>query len=292
MTLLDRIKGFIEDPPPAYIFELSQEGVAWSSGGNRGFQPLPEGILRVNPLGDNVLDSEALTNEIRRIAPQEPGKIKRRPCALILPDYSARLTVLDFDSLPSDLKEQASLIRFRVKKSLPFDVDTAALSFQAQPTDDGKQEAIVAAVSHEILSRYEAAFRAAGFHPGYVTISALASVELLGSPDAITVAARLNQRVLTILVLSKKNVSLARCVELAAPTIEETSDVLIPTLSYVEDKFGTIVSSIRCCGFEALGDNWKQDLNLTVEPFQSSLGMPTGQNAGLLGYLQSMGATA
>ncbi len=51
---------------------------------------------------------------------------KRRDVALILPDFSARISVLDFDQFPTDPKEQASLIRFRLKRSVPFDVESAA----------------------------------------------------------------------------------------------------------------------------------------------------------------------
>lgn len=286
MTLTERVRALIEDPPPAHAFEISPNGIAWAIGEHRGFQPLPEGILRVNPLGDNVLDLEALSSEIRRIAPAEPGKPKRRPCSLILPDYCARLTVLDFDSLPGDPKEQASLVRFRVKKSLPFDVDTAALNFHAQKDPDGRHEVVVAAISHEILSRYEAAFRAAGFHPGYVTISALTSLDLIESTADLTVVARLNQRVLTIMVAEKGNLRLIRCVELAEPTLEQASDVLFPTLAYVEDEFGVQVTSLVCCGFEDFEDNWRQALNLEAVTIHSPLGTPTGQNAGLLGYLK------
>lgn len=287
MSWLDQVKAFIEDPPPAHIFEVSADGIAWSIHGNRGFRSLPPDILRINPLTDNVLDQDALIQEIRAIAPAEPGKIKRRPCALILPDFCARLTVLDFDSLPSDTKEQASLIRFRIKKSLPFDIDTAALSFQAQTGSTGRHEVVVAAISHEILSRYESSFRAGGFQPGYVTVSSLASINLIETSDNCQVAARLNQRVLTLLVLSKSNVSLARCVELTETTVAEVSEVLFPTLAYVEDQFGATVSAIHCCGFEALGDSWQQEMNLETQPFHSQLGTPNGQNAGLLGYLQS-----
>ena len=40
---------------------------------------------------------------------------KRNDVALILPDYCTRIAVLDFDSFPSDAKEQLALIRFRLE---------------------------------------------------------------------------------------------------------------------------------------------------------------------------------
>ncbi len=64
-----------------------------------------------------------------------PGQAARKgkDVALILPDFCARIAVLDFDGFPADAKEQAALVRFRLKRSVPFDVETAALSYFAQP---------------------------------------------------------------------------------------------------------------------------------------------------------------
>src|SRR5215467_8478429 len=86
---------------------------------------------------------------------------ERKDVALILPDYSARIAVLDFDNFPKEPKEQAALIRFRLKRSVPFDVETAAMSYHAQPSVGGKLDAVVVMTPLEILSRYEAPFRAA-----------------------------------------------------------------------------------------------------------------------------------
>ena len=92
---------------------------------------------------------------------------KRRRAALILPDYAARVTVLDFDSFPSSPEEQLSLIRFRVKKTLPFDIDSAAVSYFAQPAEKGATIEVVAViVALEMIARYEALFRAHEFSAG------------------------------------------------------------------------------------------------------------------------------
>ena len=92
--------------------------------------------------------------------------------ALILPDYCTRLAVLDFDSFPSDAAQQLSLIRFRLKRSVPFDVESAAISYWAQPAADKKMDVVAAVAPLEIVSRYEAPFRAAGMLPGLVTLVA------------------------------------------------------------------------------------------------------------------------
>ena len=108
---------------------------------------------------------------------------------MILPDYCARVAVLDFDTFPSDLEEQQALVRFRLKKSVPFEVDTAVVSYVEQPRSGAKVEVLAAVMSSDIVVQYEAPFRAAGFHPGLVTTSSLAALNLL-APDGITFAGK------------------------------------------------------------------------------------------------------
>ena len=75
--------------------------------------------------------------------------------------------MLDFDSFPKDPAEQNTLVRFRVKKSVPFDVDSAAVAYHVQPRPGSKTlDVVVVVTALEIIARYEAPFRAAGLQPG------------------------------------------------------------------------------------------------------------------------------
>ncbi len=84
-----------------------------------------------------MLDADEFVAAVRAAGATQAGR-KRKDVALILPDFCTRMTVLDFDSFPSDAKEQASLVRFRLKRSVPFDVESAALSYFAAA--GGRQE--------------------------------------------------------------------------------------------------------------------------------------------------------
>ena len=97
--------------------------------------------------------------------------------------------MIDFDSFPSDVKEQASLVRFRVKRSVPFDVDSAALSYWAQPVAGKKVDVVVVMAPLEIVSRYETPFRIAGLTPGLVTTSSMAAREPIRSLTRVTLRA-------------------------------------------------------------------------------------------------------
>src|SRR4029078_745555 len=97
-----------------------------------------------------------------------------------------------------------SLVRFRIKKSVPYDVESAALSYWPQPVGGGsrKCEVVVAVAPVEIVARYEAPFRAAGIDPGIVTTSSLAALELIDE-KGIAVVAKLSGRVLMAMVVDK-----------------------------------------------------------------------------------------
>ncbi len=289
MSLLDSIAGLLKDPPPAYAFELSEVGLAMARTGKTpelDFRPLPPATISVSPLKDNVLLPDELALAVRGLAPQDG---KRRNAALILPDYSARVSVLDFDDFPGDSKEQASLIRFRVRKSVPYDVESATLSYFSQPGAHGsKFDVVVAVAPLEIISRYEAPFRTAGFNPGLVTTSALCALRLV-KPGGVTVLAKLSGRVLTIAVLESARLRLIRCLELPGNAVGDIAADLYPTFVYIEDTLKVKAGRLLLCGFGELHEEACQrfsgDLGIEVEALRSPLGVPGPNNAGLLGYL-------
>jgi type IV pilus assembly protein PilM len=293
--MLDKLRSVLLDPPPAMAFEISEAGIAAARIGSRtelDFQPLKPGTLSVSPLQENVLDPDEFVMAVRSLAgTQSSRKSKKKDVALILPDYSARTAVLDFDQFPTDVKEQTSLIRFRVKRSVPFDVDSAAMSYWVQSAEKGRVDVVVVMAPLEIVSRYEAPFRTAGMNPGLVTMSSLAALEL--TPESgLSVLAKRSGRVLTVLVRDRNTLKLTRCLELPSDELEDIAGVLIPTFVYIEDNLGRRAEKLILCGFgagaEAAADRFAAELDVEVEPLRSPLGVPGENNAGLLGYLRSI----
>ena len=292
--MLDKLKSLLQDPPPAMAFEISEAGIAAARIGARAeldFQPLKPGTLTVSPLKENVADPDDFVRTVRLLAGTQAAR-KRKDVALILPDYSARIAVLDFDHFPKDPKEQASLIRFRLKRSVPFDVESAVMSYFAQShSGGGKLDVVVVMTPLEIVSRYEAPFRTAGLTPGLVTTSSLAVLEL--APEGgLSVVAKLTGRVLSVLVRDHANLKLVRCLELPSVHLEDIANVLIPTFVYIEDEIGRPAEKLFLCGFGADTDEvarrFQEELGVEVEPLRSPLGTPGENNAGLLGYLRSI----
>ncbi len=189
----DKVAAIFRDPPPELAFEICEAGVSMARTKDPSsikFQELRPGVLSVSPVHDNVVMADELVGGDQRIGSAGNSR-KKYQAALILPDYSARLSVLEFDSFPEKEEDQRALVRFRLKKSVPFDIESAALSYWRQvDTEKKKQEVVVAVTPLEILARYEAPFRARGIQPGFITdISPLAALELVSS-DGISAVAK------------------------------------------------------------------------------------------------------
>ncbi|HYL94879.1 MAG TPA: hypothetical protein VET69_03655 [Terriglobales bacterium] len=274
-------------------FEITEAGIAAARIGAKAeleFHPLKSGTLSVSPLKENVLDPDELTAVVRALAGTQTGR-KRKDVAVILPDFCVRSAVLDFDSFPSDDKEQVALVRFRLKRAVPFDVDAAALSYWPQAAGHKKVEVVVVVAPLEIVARYEAPFRAAGMVPGLVTTSSLAALEL--APDVgLNVLAKVTGNVLTLVVRQKGIVKLIRCLEMPSSDLEDIAAVLLPTFVYVEDNLGGRAERLILCGLGARTNEaqqrFQEELGVEVEPLRSPLGPCGENNSGLLGYLRSI----
>lgn len=299
MPILSKLKALVTDPPPEYVFEVSEQGIAWA----RPLEPaaarwraLPPGVIEANPMKDNVLSPGQFAEAIAELVPRNGSRGLKR-AALILPDYAARIAVLDFDTFPGDPREQLALARFRVKRAVPFDIESAVVACHAQPrAGDKKIDVTVGVVKSEVAAHYEAPFRAAGIHCGLVTISALQALPL--APEtalpggAPVIAAKLSGRVLAVSLLDGGSLRMFRCVELPSLDEREVLDILIPTLAFAEDELAARPGALLLCGFPAAEgggpEQWSRALGLPVSPVRSRLGAVNANNAGLLGYLESL----
>jgi hypothetical protein len=147
--------------------------------------------------------------------------------------------VLDFDTFPAKPEDQLPLLQFRLKKILPYDIDSAAISYVTQPLNKfGKHEVVAVATPLEVVARYEAPFRAANVHAGVVTISHLAMLDLV-PPQGVTIVAKLSGDLITVMAVENGVLRLARSLELSERTLDEIAADLYPTFAYCEDSLGS-----------------------------------------------------
>jgi type IV pilus assembly protein PilM len=173
----------------------------------------------------------------------------------VVPDSAVRVTLLDFDSLPDRAQEADATIRFRLRKSLPFDIEKAALSFDVQPAKQGVRVA-ASIILHSVREEYEEAFRAAGCSPGVLLPSSLAALGAVNESRP-TMLLKLGAEASPVAVVQGDELLLYRLLEgtgSSEPTAEQISDDIYPSLIYFQDTFGLPVEQLLICGIEGLAE--------------------------------------
>lgn len=217
----------------------------------------------------------------------------------IVPDAAVRVMLVEFDTLPSDQEEALGVVRFRLKKSLPFDMEKAKVSFHAQKVKD--EVRVVAAVAlASVIEDYEALFRDAGFNPGVVLPSMLAA---LGSADAKrpTMVVKVDAHTTSLAILNEDQLQLFRTLENprgVTITGEQLAEEVYPSVVFFQDTYHLNIARIYVAGLPdsaaaaaALHTQTEADVQELVA--SSQLGAATGGSvprwrmAGVVGALVS-----
>ena len=139
----------------------------------------------------NVTDRVAVAAAVRKTLESVGMKANSRDAdiTLVIPDAAVRVLLLDFDSLPTKLTEALPIVRFRLKKMLPFDADDAMVTFQVMSTNKSIVRVLAVAIPRDVLSEYETASREAGFEPGAVIPSTIAALAAMDEDPALLINA-------------------------------------------------------------------------------------------------------
>src|SRR5712692_11195980 len=179
---------------------------------------------------------------------------RSRDVIAVLPDAAVRVALLDFEMLPANSDEAEAVVRFRLKKSLPFDVEKARVSYHAQAS--GATVKVVAAVAlSSVIEDYEAAFREAGYSPGMVLPSMLAA---LGAAEAQrpTLVVKVDARTTSIAILDQEQLLLFRTLENprgVSITGEQLAEEVYPSVVFFQDTYHLNIEQIFISGLPQLG---------------------------------------
>jgi type IV pilus assembly protein PilM len=179
---------------------------------------------------------------------------RSRDVIAVLPDAAVRVMLLDFETLPANRTEAESVVRFRLKKSLPFDLDKAKISYHAQPAASGLR--VVAAVAlTSVIEDYESVFREAGYSPGIVLPSMLAA---LGAAEADhpTLVVKVDARTTSIAILDKNQLLLFRTLENprgVTITGEQLAEEVYPSVVFFQDTYHLNIEHIFVAGLSDAG---------------------------------------
>lgn len=303
MSLTEKVQRWISDPPPTYLFEITETSLASVSPHNPAGQRrelLTERGLSVSPSAPNLLKPHLYREALQRVVPENGAR--RQPTALIVPDYAVRMALLDFEQFPAGPAERAALLRFRLRKSVPFHIEEAQLSYAIQAQTAKRVEVLAVAIARPILEEYEGLLTEAGFRLGLVVPSCLAALRLCeeGQPG-LTLLMKAAGATISVVLTEGGRVRLIRCLDLTGNELEEErseGDIVLPllqqTIAYSEDQLGEAVARVLLCGFgpetETVVKVITQELGITSAPVRSRFGTAAHDNAGLLGLLERYAA--
>jgi type IV pilus assembly protein PilM len=257
---------------------------------------LNQGVIAPGLNGPNVLDAEALRAALSGALGAVTGK--SRDVIVVLPDVAIRMMLLDFEALPAKADEIEPVIRFRLKKSLPFDVDQAVLSYDVIRSN-GTVRAVAAVSPREIIEEYEKVFRDAGYEPGVILPSSLAALGLVDG-ERPTLVLKVDPLNITITVVERGELRLVRTLENPhgrTVSAAELSEAVLPSIVFFEDTFAAHIEQIYVGGIaplQELGPMLHQHTGAQVQelapelaPEQNLSGenVPPSTMAGIVGAL-------
>jgi type IV pilus assembly protein PilM len=213
---------------------------------------LTPGALVPDLTEPNLRDARAVRQAIESALGSVAGRTG--DVVAILPDTVVRVVLLDFEMLPSNAEEAEAVVRFRLKKSLPFNPDDARISYHAQTAGTGMR-AVAAVVLKSVLAEYESAFRDAGYSPGIVMPSMLAA---LGAADAErpTLVVKVDARTISIAILDQEQLLLFRTLEnMRGVTItgEQLAEEVYPSVVFFQDTYSLNIERIYVAGLPESG---------------------------------------
>jgi type IV pilus assembly protein PilM len=268
--------------PPAAV-EISPQGVLAAATPGPGkppvyaFEPLPAGVLIPGIGEQNLRAPEIIANAMR--AALEQVSPRSRSVTLVLPDTAVRVFVLDFDSLPAKLSEALSVLRFRLRKMIPFEVEHAGLSYQVLTETRNECRVLAAVLPGAVLAEYEAVVRLSGYEPGAALPTSLAALGAIDSleiadPNAPVLTANLSALALTTSITHGRDLLLYRTLDLPEEPelrLAEVQRGIAVAAAYYEDKLGARPRLLYYAGIGAGGNSsaedfarWINDPELTV----------------------------
>jgi type IV pilus assembly protein PilM len=221
---------------------------------------------------------------------------RSRDVITILPDGSARVYLLDFDSFPEKRQDADGVVRFRLNKVIPFEVEDASVSYQSF-RNNGKVRVVAAVVLKSVLAEYEGVFRDLGYSPGVVIPSSLAALGNVESSDP-TMVIKADTGTTTLAIVGGGELLLYRTLE-NAHAIPPTAEQLVPdvhaSLVFFEDSYNMRVDRILVGGLldaEQVGATLQQQTEISVQNLVASrhvgsarTNFPASTMAGVVGAL-------
>jgi type IV pilus assembly protein PilM len=254
-----RVARWLDAMPHAGLaIELSPDRVAaarWSRTGSLdgyAVESLPVGALVPSAVEANIVNVAAVKTALTTVC--DRLRSRDEDVALILPDTVIRVFVQHFEEFPRSAAEAEPMLRWKLKKSVPFEADETLLSYMRQAPRESGIDVVTALARLRIVREYESLAEGSGLRPGVVMSSSLAAISLL-EDEKPTLLARVSGSALTTAIVRRGVLCGYRCTELPAQGANLTPQMLLeevfPVAAYYQDTWQEAIQSVRVAGFGA-----------------------------------------
>jgi len=264
-------------PHPVIACEIAPDYIAaarWSRTGTGldGFavEPLPAGAILPTAAESNLIDAAEVRSAVGRVFSRLGAK--NEEIALLLPDAVIRVFVLHFDTFPRNNDEALPMLKWRLKKSVPFEAEETLISYMRQSPRENGVDIVTGLARLRIVREYEALIESVGMSPGVVMSSTLAALPLLsdGRPSLL---ARVAGSTLTTAIVREGVLCGYRCITLPADvrhlTPQALLDEIYPLAAYYQDSWSEGIAQVHLAGLAERTEEF-------VEPLRQELKCPVG----------------
>lgn len=265
-------------PHPMLACEIAPGYVAaacWSRrAGLDGFavEPLPPGSIAPSAVEPNLASAGAVRAAVSRVFARL--RARGHEIALLVPDTVIRVFVLHFDSFPRSPAEAIPMLRWKLKKSVPFEAEETLVSYMRQAPREEGVDIVTGLARLRIIREYEALAEAAGMVPGVVMSSTLATLPLLDDHRP-TLLARVSGTTLTTAIVRLGVLCGYRCTELPseAPFLSPQAllDEVYPVTAYYQDSWREEIQAVRLAGLGERFEEFKRPLEAELHCTVGSL---------------------
>lgn len=206
--------------------------------GSAALVELPEGALELSLVEPNVADEEAFSRALTALV-ERAGLAAGARVALVLPDAAARTVLLELEGAGAGTSLE-ELVRFRLRKVVPFDVREARVAALRLPAAAAGPAAVLAvAAAGSVIASYEAALERRRLHVGLVELSGLALLRFAAGGDEDRLLVNWDSGYLTLVLTRAGRPLLIRTlVGEAAADVESVGWEVSQTLLYYRDRLG------------------------------------------------------
>jgi hypothetical protein len=265
-------------PHPLIACEIAADYVAaarWARTGlaleGYAVEALHAGAITPTAAESNLVDSEGVRAAVGRVFSRL--RVKDEEVALLVPDAVIRVFVLHFDEFPRKSDEALPMLKWRLKKSVPFEADETLISYMRQSPKENGVDIVTGLARLRIVREYEALMESVGMTPGVVMSSTLAALPLLsdGKPALL---ARVAGSTLTTAIVREGVLCGYRCITLPADgrhiTPQALLDEVYPLAAYYQDTWSEGIAQVHLAG---LAERTRE----FIEPMEGELGCPVGE---------------